>query len=234
MILNRTQTALDRLNSIKEASEDVEETKTLEHLKSDLLKLATPIYHLASSAHLLSRHGVILSSVTDISKTIETIKQISERFTEMPKSNTLKQGQRWTGLTKKLQGISDKMSELQSNDWKRYFQNIFGGLPPSQREPQLAPTPENKAALEQYKALYQDYIKYRNTVPENDGEFDNLIDVVNKLSKIEFQVDVPEDVRRFLSATNTGADLNLLTVEVIDWLRKNNMLSSYVVTAKYF
>lgn len=233
MILNKSQTALARLNRIKEASEDIEESKTLDQLMSDLLGLAKPIYALASSASLLSRNGVALSSATDISKTTETVKQVSERFIEMPKSNTLKQGQRWTGLTKKLQGFSKQMSELQSEDWVRYFKNIFRGLPPSQRESHLAPTPENKAALEKYKALYQDYIKYRTAIPENDGEFNNLTDVVNKLSKIEFKEDVPEDVRRFLSATNTGADLDLLTIEVIDWLRKNKMLSGYFVKAKH-
>jgi hypothetical protein len=44
---------------------------------------------------------------------------------------------------------------------------------------------------------------------------------------------VPGDVNKFFQAIGTGgASLEMLTPEVIDWLRSNNSLMNYVVRAK--
>lgn len=234
-IIDRAQLTLTRLKKIYEARHSVDETKALESLRSQLVQLASPLNLCASNARLLANHGVALSAETDIGSAIETVKRVLLRFEEIPKSTTLRNGTRWTGLTSKLETLASRLVEVQTNDWKVYFSgNYFGGLPPAQREAKLIlAIPGNKEAIERYKLLYQQFIKYRSTIPKDDDEFVHLNEISTQLSEIKFEDnDIPDDVRKFFEATSTGASLDLLTAEVIEWLRSNNLLSRYVVRAK--
>lgn len=235
-IADRAQVIQASLKKILEARHGVEEAKALDGLRSKLVQLASPISLCASNARLLASHGVALTSETDIGSSIETVRRVLERFNENPRSTTLRNGTRWTGLTGKLESLKAKLVEGQANDWKQFVSdNYFGGLPPAQREAKLIlAIPGNKEALERYKRLYQEFIKYRTNIPKDDDEFIHLGEISTQLSEIKFEEEnIPDDVRKFFEATSTGASLDLLTVEVIDWLRSNNLLSRYVVRAKF-
>lgn len=232
-ITDKAKAAIARLNKVKEARDGVDEAKELESFRGQLLQLAAPICLFASNAKFLANQGVGLSPVTEIGSAIETVKKVFTRFVENPKSTTLKQGAHWKNLAKKLESLASTLREVQANDWKTFFGNsFFGGLPPSQREAKLAPTPENKESLARYKILYQNFNKYRSNLPKDADDFKSLQMISEQLAQIKFQEDVPDDVRKFFEATNTGAGLDLLTIDVIEWLRSNNLLSSYVVRAK--
>lgn len=236
-ITDKAQVALLRLNKMREAREGVDEAKALEGLRSQLLQLAAPINLCASNANLLANKGVVLSSVTEIDSVIETVRKTLMRFVEIPKSTTLRQGTRWTGLSSKLEALAIKVGGAQANDWKIFFDGkFFGGLPPTQREAKLIlAIPGNKEALDRYKMLYQSFVKYRTNIPKDAEEFMALKAISDQLSEIKFEdKDIPDDVRKFFEATNTGASLDLLTNEVIEWLRSNNLLNRYVVRAKLF
>ncbi len=231
---DKAQTALVRLNKVRKAQEGVDEAKTIDELRIQLLQLSSPIKNLASNAKLLSNQGLKPSPVLKVVSTVETVRKVCARFQEEPKSSTLRQGTRWSGLKNKLEELTTIMKEVQSNDWKTFFSsNFFGGLPPAQRGAQLAPTPENQKALALYKDLYQNFIKYRSNIPKDAEEFEGLRDMSEQLARIEFQEDVPDDINKFFQSMGTGgAGLELLTDEVIDWLRSNNSLMNYVVRAK--
>lgn len=234
LITDKAQAVLTRLNNVLAAKEGVDEAKTLDELRSELSQLALPIKQLASNAHLLSSQGLKLSSVPEIDSALETVRKVTTRFQEESKSGVLRQGTRWSGLKNKLELLAANVRSVQANDWKTFFaSNFFGGLPPNQRGAQLASTPENKKALERYRTLYQNYNKYRSNIPTNSEEFDSLRMLSEQLAQIEFQEDVPRDVSKFFQATETGgASLEMLTPEVIDWLRSNNSLMNYVIRAK--
>lgn len=234
-ITDKAQAALVRLNKIREARDGVDEAQALEGLRGQLLQLAVPINLLASNAKLFASQGVNLSPVTEIDSVIETVRKVSARFVEESKSTTLRQGTRWTGLSNKLGVLATKVKEVQANDWKIFFEgNFFGGLPPAQREAKLIlAIPGNKEAIERYKVLYQSFIKYRSNIPKDAEEFKALRIISEQLAEIKFEdKNIPDDVRKFFEATNTGASLELLTSEVIEWLRSNNFLNRYVVRAK--
>lgn len=234
-IADRAQVTLARLKKIHEARHGVDEAKALEVLRIQLVQLANPLKLCASNARLLASHGVALSPEVEIGSAIETVKRVLERFEEIQKSTTLKQGTRWTSLASKLEALASKLVELQTNDWKLYFSDkYFGGLPPAQREAKLIlDIPGNKEAIDRYKQLYQQFAKFRTNIPKDNEEFIYLSEISTQLSEIKFEdKDIPESVRKFFEATSTGASLDLLTIEVVEWLRGNNLLSRYVVRAK--
>lgn len=233
-LFEMAQESLNRLTKIEAARDGVEEAKALECLRSELNILALNIKQLANNTKLLRTKGVNLSSMPEISPVIGTVSEVTMRFSEVPKAATLRRGTRWTGLTKKLDGLAKQVTEAQTKDWCTYFENkLLDGIhTPQQRSATLAPTPQNKKEFERYKGLFQILIQYQRKIPQNSDEFNNMRAWSEQLVQIKFQDDVPVDVRKFFDATNTGAGLELLTDEVIKWLRSNNLLGSYVVRAR--
>jgi len=232
-LLKTAQDGLARLMKIEEAREGVAEAKALESLLSELNLKALPLKALAATAIVLRKEGVGLSSTAEIAGAIDAIKKVSACFSEIPKSTTLKQGPRWTGLIKKLTGLATQVTDMQTKNWLNFFEsNFFGGVPPDKKRARLTPTPENEKMIKLYTVLFRDLIKYRTQIPKNSNEFKVLKGLSDQLAGLKFQEDVPADVRKFFEATGTGASLELLTKEVLDWLRSNNLLGSYIVRAK--
>jgi hypothetical protein len=232
-LLKMAQESLARLTKIEAAREGVAEAQSLEGLLSELKLKAFPLKELAANAIVLRKEGVGLSSTAEIAAAIDTIKNVSTRFSEVPKSTTLKQGARWTGLTKKLVGLATQVADTQTKDWQSFFENnFFGGVRPELRRATLAPTPENEKMLKRYTELFQGFIKYRTQIPKDGNEYRILKGLSDQLAELKFQENVPDDVRTFFEATGTGASLELLTNEVIDWLRSNNLLGRYIVRAR--
>lgn len=235
-LLELAQTTLSRLNRVKVSREGVDEAKALDERCSELLQKTAPITRLAQNANLLKNEGVRISTVPEVSSVIETVNNVSARFQELAKSTTLTQGRRWIGLTNKIDALTQKITDVQNKDWEGYFENnFFGGPHPSQRSTRLAPTPYNERAMEIYKELFYQFSKYRSKIPQDADDFTTLRNLSNKLSKISFQEDVPVAVKRFFEETSssTGASLELLTMDVIEWLRSNNLLNNYNIRAKY-
>ena len=234
-IVDMAKSSLERLNKVREARDGVDEAHALQGLHEKLLQLAAPLLQHALNAKLLASEGLNLSPVNEVGKSIDIVKKVSEVFEQDLKSTTLKQGTRWTQLSKSLLNLETIVSQSQVNDWKIFFENkFFGGGSPTQKEGTLPKTPANENALTEYKSLYQKFNGYRTNIPRNVEEFTNLRELSYKLSQIQFQVgdDVPDAVQKFFAACNTGASLELLTNEVIEWLRNNNLLGSYIVRAK--
>ncbi len=229
----KAETTLGHLSTVKAASEGAEEAEALDSLRSELLEVSERISYLASNAMRLRNEGVPLSEISEIAAAADAIKKAHSRFEENPKATTLRRGTGWKSLKDKLDALARNGRLIQAGDWKTYFEEkYFKGLPPDQRENTLAPTPANKKAIANYRTLYKEFIQYRNQIPNNPEEFKSLRDLSEQLTDVTFQDDVPEDVRIFLNATSTGAALDLLTSEVLDWLRENHLSSNFIVRAK--
>ena len=127
---------------------------------------------------------------------------------------------------------------LQKQDWKDYFsRKLFGGVPPEQRKQTiLQALPENRKAFERYTYLYQRFSQFRNIVPSTAEVLREVHAFSNELASIQFveNDEVPVPVRAFFNAVSSGsgASLDFLTQEVIEWLRINNMVANYVVRAR--
>ena len=132
-----------------------------------------------------------------------------------------------------LEAASVTLETTLRQDWQRYFsEHLFAGLPPDQRRIGLAQIPENKVALDKYTRLYEKFARHRSTVPVTQEAIDEVHALSAALGEITFKEDVPKPVEAFVNAINNGASLRLLTAEVLDWLRENELLDSYVVRAR--
>jgi len=147
-LLETAQESLVRLMKVETAREGVVEAQELGTLRSELRNMSLSLKVLAANAGTLRKEGVPLATVSEVRATIETVKNVAARFAEVPTSTTLKQGTRWTGLTKKLTALATLVSDTQTRDWQIFFDsNFFGGVRPEARRARLAPTPENEKML---------------------------------------------------------------------------------------
>lgn len=238
MIRDEARNARERLVRADAAMSSVEEADALSKKKSELRALVAKVTALAERRCMLRQGGVLLSQPHDVEKVRQSCRMILTRFVESRKAATLVDKQRWTKLTESLTEFNTVEDTLQRQDWKGYYgTKLFGGVPPEQREQTILTTlPENRDALALYKSLYKQLSLYRATVPCTAAELEEVQECSRQLSGIRFveNHDVPSAVREFFNATSTGsgANLELLTTEVIDWLRSNGMLTHFAVRAR--
>jgi hypothetical protein len=106
-------------------------------------------------------------------------------------------------------------------------------LPPEQRKVGLIQSlPANKVALEQYSRLYGKFISYRTAIPSSSQAWEEVHQCSRELGQIIFEENVPKEVEAFINAVPHGANLRLLTAEVIKWLNEHDLLASFVVRAR--
>ena len=160
---------------------------------------------------------------------------LSEKFNETPKSTTIFESKKWANFYEKITLIINNSDKSVESDWAKYFNTLFGGMTPEQRRSRLIlKIPANKIAMEKYTKLYNEFIQYKNQIPDNKEVFLKIHSLVKQLSEVSlsFEDDAPESVKKFFEQTNYGASLEYLTEDVMTWLRDKDLLSSYVVRAK--
>lgn len=237
-MLNEARRVRARLVRTEVASTSVEEAAALAKKKAELILLAAKVKSLANRRDLLRNGGVTLSVAPDTEKVKQLCSLMLTRFSESPKATTLVDRQRWTKLTEALIEFNASEDTLQKQDWKGYYgTKLFGGVSPEQRKQTILMTlPENQKEWDRYKRLYARFAEFRNSLPNSAEDLKDVQNCSKELTDIRFieNDDVPMAVRAFFNATSTGngANLDLLTTEVIDWLRTNNMLNNYAVRAR--
>lgn len=238
MMLNDARGACDRLARANAASSNVAEAEALTKKKNELREFVAKVESLVRRRHLLDQGGVPLSPAPDCDKAKQLCSMILTRFTESPKATTLVDKQRWTKLVEALTEFNASEETLQKQDWRGYYgSKLFGGVAPEQRQQTILMTlPKNLEAMWRYKDLYKRFSQYRNVVPGSAEELGEVQACSKQLSEIQFveNNEVPVAVREFFNATSTGsgANLDLLTPEVIGWLRTHGMLNNYAVRAR--
>ncbi|WP_430318199.1 protein DpdI [Pseudomonas nitroreducens] len=238
MLLSDARSVRASLMRAEAARSGIEEAEALSTKRIELQKLADRIATLVRLNALLREQSVLLTPIPGIDKAKQLISQISARFAESLRSDTLVDKQRWSKLVSMLTEFSATAETLQKQDWKDYFsRKLFGGVPPEQRKQTiLQALPENRKASERYTYLYQRFSQYRNVVPSTAEVLREVHAFSNELASIQFveNDEVPIPVRAFFNAVSSGsgASLDFLTQEVIEWLRTNNMAANYVVRAR--
>jgi hypothetical protein len=238
MLLDDARAVRERLIRIEVASGSVEEAEALATKANELATVAARLQAISRRKRLFTAWNVPQSSWPGTDNVKRIINQTRDRFIESPKSKTLVDGQRWSKLSKAIEEFIVSAQALEKQDWKNYFSSrLFAGVPPELRKQTiLQALPENIALLDLYTRLYRQFIQYRNVVPTTAEALDEVHACSDQLGNIRFieNDNVPAAVKAFFDATSggTGADLDLLNAEVINWLRANNMLANYVVRAR--
>jgi hypothetical protein len=238
MLLDEATQVAERLTYLDAARSGLSEAQKFEDLRLQLQQRSQHLYDLIARGDMLRAGGVPTSTPPEIGAARDTIGKVVTIFQNSRTASVLTQGSRWSNLLAKLDAVISGLDALQRQDWKTFFANrLFGGLPPARRRTTINQHhPSNKKAIEQYTQLYAQFDRFRNTMPPSTQVLQQVLVASNELGDIKFEEssDMPAAVLRFLDATgsNVGANLELVTPEVIGWLLASGLLTSYVVRAK--
>ena len=238
MLIDESRVVRERLIHLESLKATVTEARELSAKADELTVLSAKVQRLSVRNQLLNKHRVERTSRLEIAAVLQSVELCSQRFSESAKVSTLVAGQRWSKMVIALGSFSVAADTLQKQDWVKHFESkLFAGVPPEQRTQTIVQTmPENITAMRNYTQWYQRFIKYRNFVPASAEDFDDVQSCSDQLAAITFKEndDVPGPVKAFFNATSSGsgAGLEFLTAEVVEWLRTNHMLTNYVVRAR--
>lgn len=232
----RLATLRARLIRIDQMSVNVTEAGALEDLRSELSRRSDKLAPALATQALLAKAGIPTSSPPSINNLRTRAADLLRRLRAAPTSATLKRGQAWQALLKQIDAACGDLGTSLLDSWRAYRGRAFAGEAPATLRDRLARTPANDDALERYRGLYQRLQVAFQQLPQDTA----AIEQINRLAKQleatarEFDYDVPGAVKAFLEAVQSvaGAPLDLLTPEVVDWLKANNSFDAYRISAK--
>ena len=164
-----------------------------------------------------------------------TLARLIDRFNKNRIADSLTRGRDWTLLAEHTQRSCQGLTDALATAWRQFIATAYTGESPSHLERSLAITDHNLHQLNLYKQTYTQLNGLARSRPRERGDFDRVRELARQLGEIyqRFDFDVPEEVKCFLKAVaGGGADLDLLTEEVIVWLQQQGYSSHYRIVAR--
>lgn len=139
----------------------------------------------------------------------------------------------WFRLTTAAGSANALVQTAARDKWRQFVESLGHVEPPAVLEGRMLKTPANENILGDYKQRYATYLAAaRADLPASASTKVDLAKMVETLQGLREQLKgtAPEAVRLFLNAIESGgAALELVTPEVMDWLRANDDPNRYVV-----
>lgn len=239
MLLSDAYNARTRFIRAEEAQAGIENAQALSRKRDELSDIVLKIERLNARMGVLRAGGVSDLPLADTKKEMDIVSQIRARFLESPKFETLVGRQRWTRLSDSVDGLASEFDALQKKAWKEFLSELFSGLPPEKlKQTILLASPEHKRAFARYSERFEMLQKSKQVVPDSSEIIRAVRECAIELDSIGRgfvpNTEVPASVQAFFNAIagGAGAGLDLLSQDVVDWLRDNEMLTNYVVRAR--
>ena len=178
---------------------------------------------------LLARDDIVQadSNVRVLAKQAREILQAGGNVQDLSTDNL------WTRLTTAAGSANGLVQNAARETWRQLVEGMGHVEPPSVLEGWMLKTPANQSILGDYKQRYAAYLAAaRADLPASASTHGDLAKMVETLQGLREQLKgtAPEAVRLFLKAIESGgAALELVTPEVMDWLRANDDPNRYVV-----
>ena len=231
----RAKALRDRLVALDLLGANVEETGLLEDLRSDLAPPAAELSRALEQRRLLVGSGIDTPEPPSLETARKRAALLLERFAAEKKAATLKKGTGWANLIKEIKAASTDLSAAVVRSWKAYRQTVFTGEAPTVLKGRIAMTPANNSAFKTYEQLHQTFRAEFDRLPADKAAIDRVKALAARLTETakEFDFDVPADVKRFLEAIQVGgANLELLTDPVLQWLEENKAFDNYRIVPR--
>jgi hypothetical protein len=142
----------------------------------------------------------------------------------------------WARLINAAESANETVRETARAQWRQFVESLGHVDSPAILEGRMLKTPANEAILLTYKEQYARYLAaIRNDLPSSVATKEEVAHAVVVMQGLREQLEgtAPDAVRLFLNAIETGgAALELLTPEVMEWLRANDDPARFVIKPK--
>ena len=237
-LASRIQNMIETAIVLKDKRENYNEAKKLQKRLDEIKESEQILSEQVEQLKLFRQVNLDLITVPEKLKLAnKSLSKIKERFLKDTKESSLTKGRDWENLKGFIKDISNDVYKQLYNRWKIYVQECYTGKKPQDLRNVLAPTEKNNKVLIKYESEHKEFQHYlRKNLPVDIDDFGKVKEIAASLSEIhtEFDLDVPESVNHFLkSVASNGASLDLLTEEVLKWLKSNNTYSQYKIVGRH-
>ena len=184
---------------------------------------------------LFQDQGMAVAGSANAEAAQKTLSRLRDRFAREPRAEQLTRGRDWTLLKEQIQATRKDLASTLDTEWRHFVDSSYSGDKPENLSSALAATDGNLNNLGAYRQTYLELRQSMRSRPESRQDFVRVEEFARKLAEIHQRLDfnVPDDVKRFLQAVaGGGADLDLLTGTVREWLKQQNNLRRYHIVSR--
>lgn len=238
-------TLLERIADLKRRAQDqlnrqvgLDEAGRLQPLLTEAKTFAQGLGTEVTQRHLLRDQGLQLPAGlagTEGDAALKTLERLRNRFSQNRRAESLNRGQDWSRFKESTEAARSQAASTLDKTWRDFVTGAYSGAKPTDLKRGLAPTEGNQQRLERYLSAYNDLAALSRRRPTGRGDFDRVQELARLLRELHegFDFSVPDAVKRFLDAMAAGgADLDLLTDEVRNWLQQQGSTARYQIVAK--
>lgn len=236
-LLERCQSLQDKRKRLIRLHSNTQETTTLQSHASKLNDAHTEFSRAVVLRRALLAENVTLPNLEPqkVQAVAEALGRIRGRFTKDPSRQALVADNDWPVLTDGMKGLLSYIRSSCRQGWQDYADDFFAKT--TIVENMVVKTDTNIACLKEYKKLLGELTARVSDWESIDSvrtfktKGKRLLELAQELNNFH----APDDVKKFLEAvsTNGGAPLDLLTDEVVAWLKEQNMFSKYKIVGGY-
>ena len=208
-----------RLVRLDELAANADEASKLHDLRSELADAAGLLDGPLETQALLIENGIAVDTPPALVEARKRASTVLDRFRANTKAATLTRAQTWKNLLADIDTACEELSVEMNSAWRGYRNAAYSGDSPTAVKARgLARTTQNDAALKEYSALFEQFSKLFEDLPEDRGAIERVGLLAVRLQEVgkKFDFEVPDDVKQFLEAVLSvdGAPLGLLTTGV--------------------
>ena len=157
--------------------------------------------------------------------------KILRKFEKDHNPTEITKGQTWKNFLEGHQYLVTAINNDLRNAWNAHLSSMEQLPSPEEIGDPVLLSPEKRKRLVQYRNDHRAYSDLCKKLPESRIEIDHLKILRSELLKKSsgFESELPQAVIIFLQESNKhdGAELRLLTNEVIEWLKSQNTYKNY-------
>jgi len=234
----------ERCNALKARIADYERVRRARQVRDDLIHIADELKALADELQCVINSYLVLRqhfpgegdspliaplSSEHLDQARVLLKQFRQAYDE--KHEKVRQSDAMPNLTDKLKTLTSELDEYVQPAWRDYVAELRNRwlVNMSLFDGQLH-IQERKIVYDKYQQLSKAFNQITCRVPKSSNELKDILKLQCQLEELheKMDLDIPAGVDQFLKVVGKGgATLDLLTDEVLQWLRANDNVDSY-------
>jgi hypothetical protein len=228
---------LTGLQNAKLANQTRQELSALQQRKREWEQHASERFELLNKARLVDANLLRTEEIAKADASVQALALEAKKVLQDGGNvQDLSKDSLWTKLTKAAGSANILLRDVAKTQWQQFVQSLGHVDTPQVLEGRMLKTPANEVLLNTYKQQYLMFqAAVRAELPISNTTRTDLATTVETLQGLSEQLQgtAPDSVRKFLKAIGSGgADLELLTPEVMEWLRENDTPSRFVIKSR--
>ncbi len=234
ILATRCEQLIDNVNRLSSLKGGYDQTKQLQSKAALLAHYKKIVSSCLFITKLFYREKISVELPKNIDTIITIIERIENNFQKDPTIQSLTKSNYWPKFEDNFKNINISFDKIIKTTWNKFIQESLPSETPRNLELSTFKTGKNEKLLKQYRFCFEELESLKRDLPTGEESFQQvrLLSEKSKEAYSQIERDIPNDVGIFLKAINVdgGASLDLLTEEVVKWLKKKNSYQEYKIT----